>query len=73
MKATLGFNLPEDEEQFNIFIHAESFQRALHEIMEFLRKKTKYSNLTEKERTIYNEIQDKLYDILKDLNIDVLF
>jgi hypothetical protein len=44
MKATLEFDLPEDDHEFQRAAHAMDYELALHDLQEWLRSKRKYTD-----------------------------
>lgn len=62
MKATLEFNLPEDQEQFNVAVKAMDWALLAWDIDQSLRKLLKYD--PEKTGTI--QIKEKLLDIMEE-------
>ena len=69
--ATLQFNLPEENSEFQLTTHASDLSSALYELSEYLRGKTKYPNIdTPSEVTeTYQAIFDKFNDVLTDNNV----
>lgn len=73
MKATLEFNLPEDQNEFILATKAADLQSVLWEMKQWLRSQTKHAP-----DTMYNEAynaymicRDKLNEIVYDNNIDL--
>ena len=67
MKATLSFNLPEEEAEFELASKARDYAIAIEEIGNFLRHKLKYEELSEVEAKIYNEIREKFFEFTANL------
>lgn len=76
MKATLEFNLPEDNDQYQATIKAVDYYLALFDMREFLRSVMKYNirKLSEDQLKTVEYIQSKFIDILdgKDINLELL-
>jgi hypothetical protein len=74
MKATIEFNLPEDEEQYQIANNAGKMYLALWDIKQLFRSTLKYNptGLNEKELEQWEAMREKFFEILdnNDLNID---
>jgi hypothetical protein len=70
MKATLEFNLPEDQAEYDMAINASKYYLALWGIKQELRKQLKYAELSEKEYEIYEKVSDKFHSILEDNGIN---
>ena len=66
MKATLEFNLPEDNEQFNHATNGFNYYMALVEMDQWLRSEYKYNNNEE----MY-EVRNKLREIISENNIKI--
>ena len=63
MKATLTFNLPEEQIEYNYTLNAARYKDALKDIMELMRREYKYGEYVE-------EVSDKIVD-LYDRFIDI--
>ena len=61
MKATLEFNLPDDQEEFNHATNGFNYYMALVEMDEWLRAEYKYNDKEE----LY-EVREKLREIISD-------
>ena len=70
MKATLEFNLPEDQEDFELYNRAIKFYLVLTDLAEWFRSEIKYSDPDTKEKELKLEelerARDKFYAILED-------
>lgn len=65
MKATLTFNLYEEQEEFEHACKGSYYNTALEEIRQFVRQKLKYSELSELEIKIYEEVQEAIYNAIE--------
>ena len=65
MKATLEFNLPEDQEQFNVAVKAMDWALLAWDIDQSLRKLLKYDPEKTGEQTL-EHIKEKLLDIMEE-------
>ena len=73
MEATLKFNLPEEQTEFESATNGWKWSVAIWEFDQHLRSQIKYNDkLSECECDTYQEIRDKLWEILKnkDLSLD---
>ena len=72
MKATLEFNLPEDDAEFYCATKGTDMLNALWEIQQELRKLWKYEELNQDEWNMVEKIRDSFHDILQrnDVNLD---
>ena len=69
MKATLEFNMPEDQVEFDFAIQGSKMYSALWDISQELRKIWKYEELSEEEFKMVEKIRDKFYEILDENQI----
>jgi len=72
MKATLEFNLPEDDQEFLLATSGLKFWSVLWELDQSLRSKTKYApdNLPQDKYDAYQEIREELRELMSNNNID---
>jgi hypothetical protein len=72
MKATLKFNLPEDEFEFNCAVKSTKMYFALTEIKEELRAIWKYEELKENQFEMVERLREKFFEILteNEINLD---
>jgi len=70
-KATLTFDLPDEEEKFNRACAAPDLFAALREYDEDLRRATKYQELPEDEARHISAARQALHDILRERGIDL--
>jgi len=73
MKAILEFNLPEDDQDYNLANNALNFWRVLYELDQELRAKTKYApdDLPQDKYDAYQEIRDKLHELMRESHVDL--
>ena len=73
MKAIFKFNLPEEQEEYQMFIDASKMQNVLWEMNQWLRKKTKYcaDNTNEDTYEAFEECREKLNELLADNRVDL--
>ena len=71
MKATLEFNLPEDQHEYDLVVSASQMYNALWDISQELRTLWKYSELDEKEWKIVERIREKFFDTLQENEINL--
>jgi len=69
MKAKLTFNLPEDQNEFDLAIQGSKMYLALWDISQELRTLWKYEELSEEEWKMVERIRDKFYEILDENQI----
>lgn len=71
MKATLEFNLPEEESEFNTALCGHKYKQALSDVASHLRHLYKYTNLPEEQYKLVMEIRGKFYEILQEYELDL--
>jgi hypothetical protein len=71
MKAILEFNLPEDNQEFELATKGLKFWSVLWELDQSLRAKTKYApdSLPQDKYDAYEEIRNELRELMSDNNI----
>jgi hypothetical protein len=69
MKATLEFNLPEDQAEFDFATQGSNMHLALWDISQELRTLWKYEELKEEEWDMVERIRNKFFEILDDYQI----
>lgn len=71
MKATLEFNLPDDEQEFELATKSVKFWSVLWELDQSLRAKTKYApdSLPQDKYDAYQEIRNELHELMSNSNI----
>jgi hypothetical protein len=71
MKAILEFNLPDDQEDFELATSAIKFWHVLWELDQELRSKTKYApdDMSDDDYDAYQSIRDKLHELMTDNNV----
>jgi hypothetical protein len=72
MKATIEYNLPEDQFEFNNAVKSTKMYFALNEIKEELRAIWKYEELKDNQFEIVERIREKFFEILteNEINLD---
>ena len=71
MKATLEFNLPEDEAEFYCAIKGTAMLNVLWELQQELRKLYKYEELNKDEMLIVERMRNFLNDSLNDNDVNL--
>lgn len=73
MKATLEFNLPEDNQDFQMAVNSMKFWSVLYELDQELRSKTKYApdDLPQDKYDAYQEVRDRMYELMNEYNISL--
>lgn len=68
MEATLKFNLPEENDEFNTAVNAVNYKNALSELNQYLRNEIKWSS-DENKSEIAQEVRDELFRLMSENNI----
>jgi hypothetical protein len=71
MKATIEFNLPDEDAEFYCATKGTAMLNALWEINTELRKLWKYEELNEDESNMVERIREQFFDILRDNDINL--
>jgi hypothetical protein len=73
MKAILEFNLPDDQQDFELASNALKFWSVLYELDQDLRAKTKYASddLPQDKYDAYQEVREKLREFMSENNISL--
>ena len=66
MKATIEFNLPEDQTEFDIATNANKYYSALFNFQQYLRNKLKHEDLSEHDILVLEAIQSDFLQMLYD-------
>ena len=71
MKAILEFNLPDDQQEFDLANSGLKFWSVLWELDQELRAKTKYASddFPQDKYDAYQEVRDKLYELMSESNL----
>jgi hypothetical protein len=69
MKATLKFNLPEDQAEFDFAVQGSKMYSALWDISQELRAIWKHEELSDEEFKMVERIRNKFFEILEDNQI----
>ena len=72
MKATLEFNLPEEQYEFNNAIKGGDWKDVCWDIDQYLRKHIKYDeSLSEEQLRVYEGIREELYSFMIENKVDL--
>jgi hypothetical protein len=69
MKAKLEFDLPEEQDDFEVASNGWKYRSVLFDLDNFLRNKLKYEKLTEEQYKAYSEVRELFWDTLRDDNL----
>jgi hypothetical protein len=73
MKATLEFNLPDDQQEYDLANNGLNFWNVLWELNQELRTKTKYASddLPQDKYDAYQEIRDLIRELMTENNVSL--
>lgn len=71
MKATLEFNLPEEQAEYEVVSNAQAMHAVLFEMDEWLRRLLKYETLPATEYDTLAAVREQLGNLLRDHSIDL--
>jgi hypothetical protein len=69
MKATLTFNLPAEQVEYEYTLNAARYKDALSEIMNMMRKKDKWNNYDGMTAEVIAELYDEMCEIVEGLEL----
>lgn len=68
-KATLTYNLPEENEEFNLACRSTKYHSVIWDILQLFRSKLKYEDLKDEEYDLLSSVSDSVYDIINEAGI----
>jgi hypothetical protein len=71
MKATIEYNLPDDQFEFDNAVKSNKMWHALTEIKDELRSILKYGELRDEQYKFIEEFQEKFFEILQENEINL--
>lgn len=71
MKAIIEYDLPDDELEFAIASNSLGWWRVLYDLDQHLRSKTKWSELTQEQYDVYEEVKDLLYNLMQENKVSL--
>lgn len=71
MKATLTFNLPEEQHEYMNAVQGAKMRSILWDLDQWLRSKLKYEELSDGQYDAFKETRDHLRELLIEENIDL--
>jgi len=71
MKATIEYNLPDDQFEFDNAVKSNKMWHALTEIKDELRRIWKYEDLKENQYEMVERIREKFFEILQENEINI--
>ena len=73
MKATIEYNLPDDQIEFELATSAHRMHSVLWDLDQWLRSKLKYQTekMTDEEEKAYAKVREHLHELMGDYNINL--
>lgn len=71
MKSKLIFNLPEENEEFNLACNGWKYKSVLCEFDNFLRAKLKYEDISDVEYEVYEKTRTHLWELINEEKLDL--
>lgn len=71
MKATIEFNLPEENEEFSDVTNGVKYKLIIQDIMNNLRAKIKYEELKEEEYDLCEKLREEFFEIIEDYEVNI--
>ena len=68
-KATLTFNLPEEQDEWKLINQAGSLHSALWDFSQYLRQRLKYEEISEAEAAVLEAVRTKFWELAQEHNI----
>lgn len=62
-KVTLHYNLPEEQDEFDLAYRGAKLACAVEDFDNYLRGKLKYEELTDEQYKLYEEVRNKLWEL----------
>jgi hypothetical protein len=69
MKATLTFNLPEDQYEYEYTLNAARYKDALTDILAMMRKHDKHTSYNEVEAKVFYALYDEIVGIVEGIDL----
>jgi hypothetical protein len=69
MKAIIEFNLPEDQNEYELCNKAQEMSDAIKDVRDYLRSKVKYETQDKKKWEGYDEVYQQFFEIINNYNI----
>lgn len=69
MTATLTFNLPDEQEEFQDAVNGNAFKAVIWQIDQYMRSEVKHGNYSEEVTDIITEIREELRSIMNEHNV----
>jgi hypothetical protein len=72
MKATLEFNLPDDQEDFNDAVNGQRWRLMVWDFDQYLRSELKYNDkLSSEQYKVYEQVRDTLWQKINEDNLSL--
>jgi len=71
MKATLEFNLPEDDEALTDARKGSDWKWAVDDLFNYLRSETKHADHSAEEYAVFDKVREKMSEILEERGLEL--
>jgi hypothetical protein len=71
MKATLEFNIPEDDDALNDARKGSDWKWAVEDLFNYLRSETKHADHSAEEYAVFDKVREKMSTILEERDLRV--
>lgn len=71
MKAILEFNLPEDQDDYELANNARNMLYVLSELKDHLRSTIKHGEMTDDKYDAYDEVWSKLFELMSEYSVRI--
>lgn len=71
MQAILQFELPDEQEEFDLAVNSRKYGYVVSEMNQYLRRRLKHEELSDEVYDAIKTTQDKLIEILLEYNLDI--
>lgn len=71
MKAIIEYTLPDDMLEFKVASNAHGWWSVLYDLDQHLRSKTKWTDLTQEQYDVYEEVKERLYELMQESKVSL--
>lgn len=69
MKVTFEFNIPEDNDEYEMYSNALNYYSFINALNEYLRSEIKYNEHTDEEYAILEKVREQYFELMNNYNI----
>lgn len=71
MKAIIEYNLPDDDLEFKVASNAHGWWSVLYDLDQHLRSKIKWADLPAEKHEVYEEVRERLYELMQENKVSL--